>query len=213
MKLVIGNKNYSSWSLRPWFLMKVLNVEFEEQWVSLNNDNLRQALGEFSPSSRVPVLFDGDFAVWDTLAICEYLNEKYLGGDGWPQDIEERTRARSIVCEMHSGFTAVRGELPMNIRAKRKVNLSQAALNDIQRIDDIWSAANEHSGWLFESFSITDAFFAPVALRFAGYNISISERAKQYQQKILNHPALQQWLIDAKAETEVMASDEAGEDV
>jgi glutathione S-transferase len=212
MKLIIGNKNYSTWSLRPWFFMQAMGVEFEEQLVSLKGDNLKVSLGKFSASAKVPVLVDNDLTVWDTLAICEYLNEQYLQGRGWPKEIADRALARSLTCEMHSGFSAVRNELPMNIRAKRRVTLSDAAKADLVRIDNIWSAHHLQSGWLFETFSIADAFFAPVALRLPTYGIELSELATKYQQKLLSHPKILEWVNNAKKESEIVESDEAGEE-
>lgn len=211
MKLIIGNKNYSTWSLRPWFFMQAMGLAFEEQLVSLKSDNLKVSLGKYSPSAKVPVLIDNRLTVWDTLAICEYVNEQYLEGRGWPQEIADRAHARSLTSEMHSGFSALRNELPMNIRAKRRVTLSTAAKADLGRIDDIWSAHHQQSGWLFETFSIVDAFFAPVALRLPTYGIELSERATKYQQKLLSHPNILDWVDNAKKESEIVESDETGE--
>jgi glutathione S-transferase len=213
MKLVIGNKNYSTWSLRPWFFMRAMGVDFEEQSVSLNDDNLKESLSKFSPSAKVPVLFDGTLDIWDSLSICEYINEQHLAGKGWPADVSQRALARSLVCEMHSGFSAIRGELPMNIRAKRRVSLSEAAKSDLARIDAIWSAHNTKSGYLFESFSIADAFFAPVVLRLPTYGIELSAAARQYQQNVLAHPAIQIWVAEALTEQEIVVADEAGVEI
>ncbi|MFQ3230706.1 MAG: glutathione S-transferase [Reinekea sp.] len=210
MKLIIGNKNYSTWSLRPWFFMQAMGVTFEEQLVSLNSDNLKVSLSQFSPSAKVPVLVDKSLTVWDTLAICEYVNEQYLEGSGWPRDKADRALARSLTSEMHSGFSALRNELPMNIRAKRQVTLTNAAQAELERIDDIWSAYHPKSGWLFDTFSIVDAFFAPVALRLPTYGIELSENAAAYQQKLLSHPNIIDWVEDAKKEREIVESDEAG---
>lgn len=210
LTLVIGNKNYSTWSLRPWLLLKAFDVHFEEVSVSLKDEGLRDRLLEFSPTARVPVLKERDLAVWDSLAICEYVNDVHLEGAGWPHTPIDRARARAITCEMHTGFNALRGAMPMNIRARRSVAVTPDIARDIARIDEIWSAHHQ-SGWLFDRFSIADCFYAPVAFRFETYGIELSEAARQYQHRLLAHPALQSWVDDALKETEVVEADEAGE--
>ena len=214
MKLVIGNKNYSTWSLRPWFFLTAFNLEFEEIQESLSQDGIKERFGKYSPSCKVPVLIDGDLSVWDSLAICEYVSEKYLNGRGWPEDIKLRAQARAIVSEMHSGFSALRNEMPMNVRATRKLEPSSAALTDIARIDSIWShytTQNAHIGpWLFGEFSIADCFFAPVASRFATYGTPLSPAAQQYANRLLNHESFTAWIEAAKMETEIDPEDEAG---
>ncbi|MEB3233239.1 MAG: glutathione S-transferase family protein [Leptolyngbyaceae bacterium] len=217
MKLVIGNKNYSSWSLRAWLCLAHYQVAFEEEQVSLNADGLKQRLSQFSPTARVPVLMDGALTVWDSLAICEYVSEQYLAGRGWPSDPGLRARARAIACEMHSGFTAVRSELPMNCRATRQVNLSDQAHQEVGRIDSMWSALCQEQGrigpWLFGEFSIADCMYAPVVFRFKTYGIEVSSQSQAYMTTMLNHPPIQQWLAAALEETEVLPEDEAGVDV
>lgn len=214
MKLVIGNKNYSTWSLRPWILMSAFNLDFEEIQVSLLQDGLKERLGKYSASCKVPVLIDGDLCVWDSLAICEYVSEKYLDGKGWPEDMKLRAEARAITAEMHSSFNALRGEMPMNIRATRKVELSPAAKVDIARIDSIWSQCTEKNAqlgpWLFGEFSIADCFFAPVASRFTTYSTPLSATAQKYADTLLNHRSFVKWIDAAKAETEIVPEDEAG---
>jgi glutathione S-transferase len=214
MKLVIGNKNYSTWSLRPWLLLSALNLDFEEIQVSLLQDGLKERLGKYSASCKVPVLIDGDLSVWDSLAICEYVSEKYLNGRGWPEDIKQRAEARAIVSEMHSGFNALRNEMPMNISATRQLELSQAAQTDISRIDSIWSQYTEKNAeigpWLFGEFSIADCFFAPVASRFATYRTPLSAVAQKYADLLLSHRSFVQWIEAAKTETEIVPEDEAG---
>ena len=214
MKLVIGNKNYSSWSLRPWLLLSAFNVEFEEIQESLLQEGIKERFGKYSPSCKVPVLIDGELSVWDSLAICEYVSEKYLNGRGWPEDIERRAEARAICAEMHSGFMALRNEMPMNCRATRKLELSAAAKADNSRIDSIWShytEQNAHIGpWLFGEFSIADCFFAPVAFRFATYGVSLSVSAQTYSSLLLNHKSVAEWKEAGQAEIEIIARDEAG---
>ncbi|MEL7143357.1 MAG: glutathione S-transferase family protein [Cyanobacteria bacterium J06573_11] len=218
LKLVIGNKNYSSWSLRAWLLLASFDLAFEEIQESLRQDapggSLTERLGKYSPTGRVPVLIDGDLTVWDTLAIDEYVSEKYLGGRGWPADEALRAEARAICAEMHAGFFGLRNELPMNCRALRTVVPTAAAQKDIARIDAIWShCMTQYNGpWLFGDFSIADCFYAPVVLRFNTYDISLSDAATQYQSFALKQPILNRWVNAGKAETEIVPEDEAGVD-
>jgi glutathione S-transferase len=209
IKLVIGNKNYSTWSLRPWLLLSAFDIRFDEVSESLQPDRLRARLLAHSPAGRVPVLVDADALVWDSLAICEYVSEVHLAGQGWPRSAPDRAKARAICCEMHAGFTALRAALPMNIRAKRKVDLSAACRADIARIDAIWSDHRPDS-WLFDTFGIADCFYAPVALRFETYGIELTPAARAYQVRLLAQPAVQRWIQAALSETDVVAADEAG---
>ena len=214
MKLVIGNKNCSTWSLRPWLFLSAFGLDFEEIQESLRQDGIKERFGKYSASCKVPVLIDGDLCVWDSLAICEYVSEKYLDGRGWPEDIMLRAQARAIVSEMHSGFSALRNEMPMNIRAARTLEPSSSALADIARIDSIWSHCTTQNAaigpWLFGEFSIADCFFAPVASRFATYNTPLSPAAQQYADSLLSHTSFVQWIAAAKNETEIIPEDEAG---
>ncbi|OPX55051.1 glutathione S-transferase [Oceanospirillum multiglobuliferum] len=212
MQLIIGNKNYSSWSLRGWLMLKGFDLAFDEIRLPLFTDTFAQEIGRYTDTKKVPVLIDGDIRVWDSLAICEYINEAYLKGAGWPSDIAERSLARAISCEMHSGFVDLRHEMPMNCRAKGEVNASDKALADIQRINQIWTDLrtrySEQGPWLFGQFSIADVVYAPVALRFASYGPTISEQASAYVQTILGHPAIQEWIAAAKVELEVIPEEE-----
>ncbi|TNC79688.1 MAG: glutathione S-transferase [Oleiphilus sp.] len=215
MKLVIGNKNYSTWSLRPWLMLSVFGLEFEEEQVSLKHTGITERLGQYSPTARVPVLIDEKLTVWDSLAICEYVSERYLDGAGWPAEIEARARARALVCEMHAGFSALRAELPMNCRAHRKVSLTANAQRDIERIAHIWTDTHLEFGkggpWLFGEFSIADCFYAPVALRFPTYGIELPEAAERYATAIRELPEIKAWIASAIQETETVEEDEAGE--
>ncbi|MCH9704662.1 MAG: glutathione S-transferase family protein [Proteobacteria bacterium] len=217
MQLVIADKNYSTWSMRPWLLLTAYDVAFEEILESLEPDEtLRQRLLQHSPSARVPVLLDGDLCVWDSLAICEYISEHYLNGRGYPQDAKCRAQARAVVAEMHSGFSALRAALPMNCRARRKLPLTAAVLADIQRIDEIWSHYPQQNStdFLFGDFSIADCFYAPVAMRFLTYaDIPLSEKAQQYWQRLCVHPAVVAWQQAALCETSIVHKDEAGEEI
>ncbi len=214
MKLVIGNKNYSTWSLRPWLLLTAFAVPFDEIQESLAAEGIRERFLKYSASAKVPVLIDGDLTIWDSLAICEYISEQYLDGQGWPSDPTLRAEARSVTAEMHSSFTALRSEMPMNCRALRQIEPSAEALKDIERIDTIWTECRRkytHLGpWLFGEFSIADCFYAPVALRFMTYGIELSPAAQHYASALLQHKKMVEWIDAAKRETEIVPADEAG---
>ena len=212
LELVLGNKNYSSWSLRPWLLLKHFNIPFHEYNVSLNQESLSAVLRQFSPSCKVPVLRDGTRSIWDSLAICEYVNETYMENSAWPSDKGQRALARSIACEMHAGFTALRSEMPMNIRAKRIVTPSMQCKLDIGRVDNIWAECikKNNGPWLFGEYSIADAMYAPVVLRFVTYGVHLSGYARQYRDNVLEDKYLKQWIADAIQESEVLQVDEAG---
>lgn len=222
MELIIGNKNYSSWSLRAWFMLKAFDLPFTETRLALFEADFYASLANYSPAGKVPVLIDNGLTVWDSLAICEYINETHLANKGWPADVADRALARAISCEMHSGFFGLRHELPMNCRAKRAVTLTEAALKDVQRIDAIWTELlQKNSGngpWLFGAFSIADVMFAPVALRFKSYHCealdsAISPQSRAYIDTVLAHPAIQAWVADAKQESETIEEEEVGEPV
>lgn len=214
--LVIGNKNYSSWSLRPWMLLDGFELTYAEQLVSLKAEGLNERLGKFSKTARVPVLIDGKLTIWDSLAICEYVNEQYLDGQGWPKDVSDRAIARAIVAEMHAGFAALRSDLPMNVRASRRVELSKAVEKDIQRVDNIFAlhAREDNNGELrlFGQFGIADCFFAPVVLRFKTYQTPLSSKARAYCESLRSHPSLKKWIEAALKEDEIIDEDEAGID-
>src|SRR5579862_5330514 len=214
LTLVIGNKNYSSWSLRAWIALKHLGVPFEEIQVVLDTPSTREDIERYGPSGRVPVLRQGEFAVWDSLAICEYAAE--LTGKGWPQQPEARAVARSVCAEMHSGFSHLRSLWPMNARARNRRTAMTAALEaDVERIDEIWNDCRRRFGaggpWLFGAdYSIADAMYAPVVLRFNTYGARISDTARWYMATVLEDGALQEWLRAARAEPWTIAADEVG---
>lgn len=215
MQLIIGNKNYSSWSLRPWLLLSHHKLPFDEVRIPLDQDDTQATLAKYTDAGKVPVLLDGDLTVWDSLAICEYASERYLGGKGWPDDLRARAQARACCAEMHSGFTEIRRRLPMNCRATGRQVPMDAALNrEIARIEQIWSTNRETisaSGpWLFGEFSIADCMFAPVVFRFNTYGIKVSDCASRYMELVLNHDAIQEWIRQAIAETEVLVTEEVG---
>jgi glutathione S-transferase len=213
LTLVIGNKNYSSWSLRPWLLMKHLGLAFEEILIPLDTPTTRETIDRYGPSGRVPVLRQGALTVWDSLAICEYVAE--LTGKGWPPDPGTRAVARAVSAEMHSGFANLRTLWPMNARARNRRTAMTAALEaDIERIDEIWNDCRARFGasgpWLFGEYCIADAMYAPVVLRFNTYAASVSQTARWYMASVLEDPLLQEWLQAAKQETWSYPSSEVG---
>jgi len=163
----------------------------------------------------VPAIIDGDLAVWDSLAINEYINDTYLSGSALPKDLKQRAKARALSAEMHAGFMGVRSEMPMNIRATRHVDLSATALKDIARIDEIFSQQQSAfpNTWLFSEFSIADAMYAPIVLRFKTYQINLSAAAQAYCEHVLKCPVLQTWITQALTETAIVQEDEAGVEV
>ena len=214
--LVIGNKNYSSWSLRAWFLMREAGIEFEEHRIVLDTDDTARQISEFSSAGKVPILVLGDTRIWDTLAIAETLAERYPDKHLWPEDADARAHARSISAEMHSGFEVLRAQMPMNCRAMgRRVPLPDELTDDIDRIIAIWSECHRRYGdtgqWLFGDFSIADAMFAPVVLRFRTYGINLPESAGFYPHRVLESEAMQNWLAACESETEVIEHEELGQ--
>ncbi len=209
--LYIGNRNYSSWSLRGWLVVKLSGAPFVEQMVQLSGTGQSMAYRAFSPSGRVPTLYDGDLVVWDSLAIAEYLAERHAGM--WPADPIARAWARSVCAEMHSGFTALRSDMTMCIRERVDVRPWSAALQaDVDRIVEIWSEGRRRFGrggsFLCGAFSIADAFFAPVAFRFQTYGVAPSGAAGDYLAAMLGHGWLREWEQAALAETTVIELDE-----
>lgn len=212
--LVIGNKNYSSWSLRPWLLMRHFGVAFCELRIPLDSEQFHAEIGKWSPSRRVPVLHDGDAVVWDSLAICEYVNERWLAGRGWPMAPSARAHARSVVAEMHSGYAALRQQLPMNIRRPvAAVAVDASATADIATIQARWSdSLGRHGGpYLYGDFTIADAYYAPVVWRLHTYAVEVDEQARRYLESMLAHPQMKAWRDDALIETERVEADELPE--
>jgi glutathione S-transferase len=214
LTLVIGNKAYSSWSLRPWLLMKQTGIEFEEIRVSLYAEDARQQLLRHSPSAKVPVLKDDGLTVWDSLAICEYLAEKFPQKHLWPERAGARALARAISAEMHSGFTNLRSQMPMNVRRQLPARSGKPEVSaDIARIEAIWNDCRmrhgAHGPFLFGAFCIADAMYAPVASRLRTYGVTVAGAAGQYAQALLALPPMQEWIAAAHAETEVNPNYEA----
>lgn len=210
--LVIGNKNYSSWSLRPWLALTEAGIAFEERRIVLDQPQSKAVILQHSPSGKVPCLIDGGLTVWDSLAICETASERYAGGALWPADADARARARAVSAEMHSGFAALRTHLPMDIRARdsERGAIAQQRTDvaaDIARIHSIWSDCLKRSGGplLFGAFSIADAFFAPVVTRFRTYGVELPAPLARYAETVLALKAMQRWVEAAVAETEVIA--------
>jgi glutathione S-transferase len=199
MLLVIGNKNYSSWSLRPWLAMKVLGIPFREQRIPLYGESSRQEILKTSPAGKVPVLVDGALHVWDSLAILEYLAEREPRL--WPADAALRARARSVSAEMHSGFQALRQHMSMNIRRRHPgKGRTPESLADVRRIQEIWGECR--GPVLFGAFCAADAMYAPVVLRFRTYEVELPGACRAYADAMLALPALQEWIRDAEREAE-----------
>jgi len=210
--LVIGNKNYSSWSLRPWLWMNHMGLEFDEVPVSLYSDSMLDQLNPYFSNAKVPVLLHDGLEVWDSLAILEYLTG-LSPQHGLPDDPKARAVARSLCAEMHSSFSALRNELPMNCRRQPSpILLSDACIADIDRIQALWRHANDFSddgdGWLFGNFSIVDAMFAPVAIRFHRYCVPLQDSAATYVQRLLQHPAMVEWIAAGSAEPTIIEQEE-----
>jgi glutathione S-transferase len=213
LTLVIGNKNYSSWSLRPWLAMKTLGIPFEERLVPLFQEDHKQRLLEFSPGGKVPVLIDGDIRVWESLAILEYLAEAFPDAGLWPREPAARAHARAISAEMHAGFGALRTECPMNLwRPARPRALSPEAAANVQRIDAMWTEARARFGaggpFLFGKFSAADAMYAPVVSRFATYEAPVAAASRAYMDAVLALPAFVEWKAAGVKEPWVLAEDE-----
>jgi glutathione S-transferase len=207
--LVIGNKNYSSWSLRPWLVLKHAGVDFAEVRIPLDTETTRQELLSHSPVAKVPVLHHGDITIWESIAICEYLVEFFPGITLLPKDIKARALARSISAEMHAGFQNLRQNMPMNCRAKFPgKGMGMGVQEDINRITYLWRDCREKFGnggnMLFSDFTIADAMFAPVVLRFATYGVELDSVCQNYADAILNLPSVREWIEAAKQEKEVI---------
>jgi len=209
LDLYIGNKNYSSWSLRPWLLLKHLGILFKEHMVSVAGRDYNPALRPISANAKVPCLHVDGFQVWESLAIAEYLAEQ--SPVLWPADARARARARSISAEMHAGFAKLRMAMPMNLKFKLKGKPADLAVQrDIDRIIEIWTEtrtkfATPDGPYLFGAFSVADAMYAPIACRFHTYNVPLPPEAKTYSDTLLAHPAMQEWYAAALRETEAHA--------
>lgn len=220
LKLVIGNKNYSSWSMRPWVLLRQAGIEFEEVKVRFDSfapdSAFKRALARLKVAGKVPVLLDGDLAIWDTLSIAEYLAEAFPEKQLWPTDRKARARARSLCAEMHSGFTALRSHCPMNIEASLPdvgalVWRDHAGVRaDVERLETLWrDALADHGGpLLFGEFSVADAYFAPICTRLNTYGLPMSDTVAAYVQRVMALPGVRAWVNDALAEQDFLAFEE-----
>ena len=222
LKLYIGNKNYSSWSMRPWVVLRQSDIQFEEVMVRFGDDpftdnsSFKQAVMAVNPSGRVPVLVDDALAVWDTLAIAEYVAEKFPEKHLWPQNVAARARARSVCAEMHSGFTSLRSACPMNIEATLPDvgaiiwRDKPGVRADVARIVNMWTELlAQHKGpMLFGEFSIADAYFAPVCMRLKNYALPVPANVSDYIQRVCALPGVKAWLSDALAEKDFVGVDE-----
>jgi glutathione S-transferase len=204
LQLVIGDKHLSSWSMRPWLVLKAAGIPFTEIKVALAQPDTTAKIAEYSLAGRVPVLLDEDRTIWDSLAICEYLAEQYPALELWPIAPEARAHARSICAEMHSGFSALRGAMPFHIGAHLPgQGRTPAAQADIGRISEIWEDCLSRYGahaYLFGDFSIADAYYAPVVMRFVTYGVSLAPALQAYADRIVAHPAVAAWIQQALAE-------------
>jgi glutathione S-transferase len=207
LTLVIGNKNYSSWSMRPWVALKACDIAFDEVFIPLYTGEAdKKRLLDFTKSGKVPVLVDGDVTVWDSLAIIEYVAERFPNARLWPEDRARRAHARSISAEMHSGFAALRNECGMNLhRPVGAIPMSAEARADVARIQQIWTECRERYGrqgpFLFGAFSAADAMFAPVVHRFRIYAIEVGPAVRDYMDAMMTFPAFQEWTRAGLAET------------
>ncbi|OTG64249.1 glutathione S-transferase family protein [Acinetobacter silvestris] len=219
MDLFIGNKNYSSWSMRAWLVLKNFDIPFQEYLIPFDDFQIdgafKQKILSINPTGKVPVLKHDDLIVWDSLAICEYLAELYPDKKLWPQQVKSRARARSITAEMHSGFMALRSICPMNIEAelttvgKKFWQESVQLQHDVQRIEALWNARPNIDGFLCgEDFTIADAFYAPIVMRFISYGIPLNDESQRYMQSILSNTATQQWIQEAKREHHLVECEE-----
>jgi glutathione S-transferase len=215
LMLVIGNKNYSSWSMRPWLALKASGIAFEERSIPLYTGAAdKKRILDVTPSGKVPALIDGDVTVWDSLAIIEYLAERFPETGLWPANRADRARARSISAEMHSGFAALRSECGMNLhRPVRAKTLSDNAQADIARIQEIWTDCRGRSAragpFLFGTFTAADAMYGPVVHRFRTYAIAVTPAVQAYMDAMMSFPAFQQWTEQGLAETGVIERLEA----
>ena len=212
LTLYVGNKNYSSWSLRPWLALEACGVPFEDVVIPFDFSAGNPKFKEISPTGRVPVLHHGDIRVWESLAIIEYAAELFPEAGLWPEDAAERAVARSYSMEMLSGFRALRNACPMNIRReKRAIDLPDGVMDDVERIETIWREAVARSGgpFLFGRFTAADAMFAPVVSRFEVYELTRKQSSLEYMDAVKTHPAFRKWQEAALNESWIVAEDEA----
>ncbi len=212
MKLFVANKNYSSWSFRPWLALRVKNISFDEVFVPFDMPNGNPEFAKFSPTNKVPVLQDGDLTVWESLAILEYLADRFPSAGLWPGGTADRAMARSVASEMHTGFLALRSECPMNMRREHKaLQVSDGVHRDVRRITEIWRDCLDRSGgpFLFGGFTNADAMFGPVVNRLAIYRLSDDPAVRSYSESMTSLPAWNEWQEAGRAEPWIVEEDEA----
>jgi glutathione S-transferase len=209
IRLVIGDKKYSSWSLCPWLLLKMFNTDFEEICIALFRKNTAEKLGPYSPSLKVPVLLHKEISVWDSLAICEYISDEMLGDAGWPTNKRKRASARSVSAEVHADFPVLKRDWPMNCKSQFKPKPSDQLLDEIARIDAIWSCCRHKFGetgdYLYGRFSIADCMFAPIAICFSSYGALLSAPAQRYCDTLLANPFVQSWVEQGRKEQQPLS--------
>ena len=213
LELVIGNKNYSSWSLRPWFFLKNLGIDFEEKLVFLFEEDTEEKLKPYFSDEKVPILIEDNLQVWDSLAIIETIADKFPDKNGWPKDPNARATARAVSAEMHSGYFALREALPMNCRKHfPDYPITDDVQTDIDRIISVWEFCKINYGsngpWLFGEFSGADAMFAPIVLRLSGYDVKVSGISKDYIDMVMRNKHIQSWIEAGKAEKQIIKIDE-----
>ncbi len=211
--LVIANKNYSSWSLRPWMALTMAGIPFDEKMVRFGEPQFGQEIRKISPAGRVPVLLHGKLVIWDSLAILDYLAEIFPGKNLWPKSKAARATARSVSNEIHSGFSDLRSACPMNLRRPSKVvKMSDAANADVSRIEALWRDCRKTYGkggkFLFGKFSIADAMYAPIVSRFETYSIPVAKDSREYMANITSTRAFQTWKAEALGEPWIVPEDE-----
>ncbi len=212
LKLVIANKNYSSWSMRPWLAMRTAKIPFEEELIPLDDPGFKLRVGALG-SGKVPVLLDGDISVWESIAILEYLAEKFPTAGLWPAQPAVRAKARAVAAEMHAGFVHLRRQLPMNMRRPmQRRELSAEVKSDVLRIETIWTDCHRYASasgpFLFGEFGAADAMFAPVVSRFHTYGVEVKAAARSYMEAVMALAAWREWYAGALAETAVLPEDE-----
>lgn len=213
LKLAIGNKNYSSWSMRPWVAMRAAGIAFEETVIPLGEADTKPRILQFSPAGKVPAMVDGDVQVWESLAILEYVAEKFPDAGLWPSDAKARAHARAIATEMHAGFVPLRKHYPVNLRRPvRKREPTPEVEANVRRIDQIWTETRARFGaggsFLFGRFSAADAMYAPVVARFTTYAIDVGPESRAYMEAVKALPAYDEWKAAGLKEPWVLAEDE-----
>lgn len=214
LTLIIGNCNYSSWSLRPWFFLQHHRIPFNTRKISLFSETMEEEMRPYFSDGKVPVLLDGDLEIWDSLAILEYLAERFPDRHGWPADVSARAQARAVSAEMHSSFPDLRNEMPMNCRKRFPgFRPGERARRDLERLFTVWRHCRErYAGggpWLFGGFTVADCMYAPVVMRLVSYGIGMEPVVRDYVDTLYNSPAARDWVRLGQAEIEVIDQDEA----